>query len=160
MDNRTLRSGGTAMATPTSSDTYGGRIIGTIGSDIRAGVDYEHNTKNAEQTMGGTLNTYLWPDVETEKLGLFFGKDMNNISYGFRYDQVELDPKKANVDTGGGMMQRSANQVYAIAANGGYASATKESLAISGFLRFNNIMNGSSYLSLRHRKSARCYRAF
>ena len=72
MDNRTLRSGGMAMATPTASDTYGGRIIGTIGSDMRAGLDYEHNTKNAEQTMGGTLNTYLWPDVETEKLGLFF----------------------------------------------------------------------------------------
>ena len=26
---------------------------------------------------------------------------MSNISYGLRYDQVELDPKKANVDTGG-----------------------------------------------------------
>ena len=34
MDNRTLRMEVTAMATPTSSDTYGGRIIGTIGSDM------------------------------------------------------------------------------------------------------------------------------
>ncbi len=67
------------MATPTSSDTYGGRIIGTIGSDMRAGIDYEHNTKNAEQNMGWAMGskmfTYiLWPDVETEKLGLFFEK--------------------------------------------------------------------------------------
>ena len=79
-----------------------GRIIGTIGSDMRAGIDYEHNTKNAEHTMGGTLNTYLWPDVETEKLGLFFEKDINGISYGLRYDQVELDPTRADVDPGAG----------------------------------------------------------
>jgi len=149
MDNRTLRSGGTAMATPTSSDTYGGRIIGTIGSDMRAGIDYEHNTKNAEQTMGGTLNTYLWPDVETEKLGLFFEKDIKGISYGLRYDQVELDPTRADVDPGAGMMQHSANTVYAVAANGGYASATKREFDnVSGFVRLNNLMNGSSYLSL------------
>ena len=148
MDNRTLRSGGMAMATPTSSDTYGGRVIGTIGSDIRAGVDYEHNTKNAEQTMGGTLNTYLWPDVETEKLGLFFEKDANNISYGLRYDQVELDPIKANVDTGSGMMQRSANQVYAMTLGVNASGSKREFDNISGFLRFNNFMNSSSYLSL------------
>ena len=149
MDNRTLRSGGSAMATPASSDTYGGRIIGTIGSDIRAGVDYEHNTKNAEQTMMGSLKTYLWPDVETEKLGLFFEKDMNNISYGLRYDQVELDPTRAGVDPGAGTMQNSANMVYAMAANGGYAAATKRDFDnVSGFLRFNNLMNGSSYVNL------------
>ena len=149
MDNRTLRSGGSAMATPASSDTYGGRIIGTIGSDIRAGVDYEHNTKNAEQTMMGSLKTYLWPDVETEKLGLFFEKDMNNISYGLRYDQVELDPTRAGVDPGAGTMQNSANMVYAMAANGGYAAAAKRDFDnVSGFLRFNNLMNGSSYLNL------------
>ena len=149
MDNRTLRSGGSAMATPTSSDTYGGRIIGTIGSDIRAGVDYEHNTKNAEQTMMGSLKTLLWPDVETEKLGLFFEKDMNNISYGLRYDQVELDPIRAGVDPGAGTMQNSANMVYAMAANGGYAAAAKRDFDnVSGFLRFNNLMNGSSYVNL------------
>ena len=149
MDNTTLRSGGSAMATPASSDTYGGRIIGTIGSDIRAGVDYEHNTKNAEQTMMGSLKTYLWPDVETEKLGLFFEKDMNNISYGLRYDQVELDPTRAGVDPGAGTMQNSANMVYAMAANGGYAAAAKRDFDnVSGFLRFNNLMNGSSYVNL------------
>ena len=149
MDNRTLRSGGSAMATPASSDTYGGRIIGTIGSDIRAGVDYEHNTKNAEQTMMGSLKTYLWPDVETEKLGLFFEKDMNNISYGLRYDQVEVDPTRAGVDPGAGTMQNSANMVYAMAANGGYAAAAKRDFDnVSGFLRFNNLMNGSSYVNL------------
>ena len=149
MDNRTLRSGGMKMDTPASSDTYGGRIIGSIGADMRAGIDYEHNTKNAEQTMMNSLKTYLWPDVETEKLGLFFEKDVNNTSYGLRYDQVELDPTRAGIDPGAGSMQNSANMVYGMAANGGYAAATKREFDnISGFIRFNNLMNGSSYLSL------------
>ena len=47
------------------------------------------------------------------------------------------------------MMQHSANTVYAVAANGGYASATKRKFDnVSGFVRLNNLMNGSSYLSL------------
>ena len=29
-----------------------------------------------------------------------------------RYDQVELDPRKAATDTGAGMMQKTANEVY------------------------------------------------
>ena len=53
MDNVVLRgnTGNGVMSWPTASDTYGGRIIGTIGSDIRAGIDYEHNTKDAEQNL-------------------------------------------------------------------------------------------------------------
>ena len=155
MDNTTLgrRAEGAnmAMKTPTSSDTYGGRIIGTIGSDIRAGIDYEHNTKNAEQNMvmnGSNAHlTYLWPDVETEKLGLFMEMDKNNISYGLRYDQVELDPTRADADPTG-MMGRTANQVYD--ANGGYAAATKREFDnLSGFIRLNNdLMGGNSYMSL------------
>jgi iron complex outermembrane receptor protein len=154
MDNTTMRSAMMDMFTPSSSDTYGGRIIGTVGSDTRAGIDYEHNTKNAEQNMtmmGSNMHvTYMWPDVETEKLGLFFERDMNNISYGLRYDQVELDPTRADVVPGMGMgMQRSANAVYAMTPNGGYASATKREFDnVSGFLRFNNLMDGSSYVNL------------
>ena len=84
MDNTTLRgtTGNGSMFTPTSSDTYGGRLIGKIGSDMRAGLDYEHNTKNAEQNMtmmgSNVFMAYLWPDVEAEKLGIFFEKDLSN----------------------------------------------------------------------------------
>ena len=155
MDNTTLgrkaEGANMAMKTPASSDTYGGRIIGTIGSDIRAGIDYEHNTKNAEQNMvmsGSNAHlTYLWPDVETEKLGLFMEMDKNNISYGLRYDQVELDPTRADADPTG-MMGRTANQVYS--ANGGYAAATKREFDnLSGFIRLNkDLMGGNSYMSL------------
>jgi iron complex outermembrane receptor protein len=152
MDNTTMRgtTGNGSMATPASSDTYGGRIIGTIGSNTRAGIDYEHNTKNAEQNMVmsgmNVFMTYLWPDVETEKLGLFFEKDIDNISYGLRYDQVELDPTRSNVDTGSGMMQKSANEIYI--ANEGKAATKREFDNISGFIRMNkSIMHGESYIS-------------
>jgi len=162
MDNTTLGrkavGANGAMAWPTSSDTYGGRIIGAIGSNIRTGVDYEHNTKNAEQNMvmsmsGSLMNvhmTYLWPDVETKKLGLFFEQDLNNISYGLRYDQVELDPLKADVDPGAANMAITANEVYADSDNGGYAAATKREFDnISGFIRLNkDLMGGKSYMSL------------
>jgi iron complex outermembrane receptor protein len=165
MDNTTLgrKSVGAmgAMAWPTASDTYGGRVIGTIGSNTRTGIDYEHNTKNAEQNMvmsmmGSLTNvhmTYLWPDVETEKLGLFFEQDLKNISYGLRYDQVELDPRKATADPGTGTMQITANEVYANSDNGGYAAATKREFDnLSGFLRFNDIMSGTSLsLSINER---------
>ncbi len=154
MDNTTMRgtTGNGSMFTPTSSDTYGGRIIGTISSDMRAGIDYEHNTKNAEQnmTMSGmnVFMTYLWPDVETEKLGLFFEKDFSNISYGLRYDQVEVNPKRAAADPGSGMMQKTANQVYTADYSGTITATKREFDNISGFVRLNSKLNsGDSYLS-------------
>ena len=154
MDNVVLRgnTGNGVMAWPTASDTYGGRIIGTIGSDIRAGIDYEHNTKDAEQNMVmsgmNVFMTYLWPGVETEKLGLFFEKDLDNISYGLRYDQVELDPTRAADDPGSGMMQKTANEVYTADYAGTIVATKRDFDNISGFLRFKKDLNhGESYIN-------------
>ena len=154
MDNVVLRgnTGNGVMSWPTASDTYGGRIIGTIGSDIRAGIDYEHNTKDAEQNMVmsgmNVFMTYLWPGVETEKLGIFFEKDLNNISFGLRYDQVELDPTRAADDPGSGMMQKTANQVYTADYDGTIVASKRDFDNISGFLRFNkDLNNGESYIN-------------
>ena len=154
MDNTTMRgtSGNGSMKTPTSSDTYGGRFIGTIGTDLRAGVDYEHNTKNAEQnmTMGGmnVFMMHLWPDVETEKLGFFVEKDMGNISYGLRYDQVELEPHKQTVDKGGMAVQLSPNELYTVHYTGTITAKKRDFDNISGFIRVNKKLNhGDSYMS-------------
>lgn len=154
MDDYTLR-GRTMMDmfTTSTSDTYGGRFIGNIGSVTRAGIDFENNQKDAQQNMEmsnvNKLLAYLWPDVETEKLGIFIEKDMGNISLGLRYDQVQLDPKKAATDPGG-MMFKTANEVYADANSGGYAAATKRDFDnVSGFIRLNKkLMDGESYISL------------
>ena len=154
MDNVILRvnTGNGVMSWPTASDTYGGRIIGTIGSDIRAGIDYEHNTKDAEQNMVmsgmNVFMTYLWPGVETEKLGLFFEQDLNNISYGLRYDQVELDPTRAADDPGSGMMQKTANEVYTADYDGTIVASKRDFDNVSGFLRFKQDLNhGESYIN-------------
>ena len=154
MDNVVLRgnSGNGVMAWPTASDTYGGRLIGTIGSDIRAGIDYEHNRKDAEQYMvmsgSNTFLTYLWPGVETDKLGIFFEKDLGNISYGLRYDQVELDPTKA-ADDAGGMMFKTANEVYTTDYDGTIVATKREYDNISGFLRLKkDIDHGETYINL------------
>ena len=154
MDNVVLRgnTGNGVMAWPTASDTYGGRMIGTVGSGIRAGIDYEHNTKDAEQNMVmngmNVFMTYLWPGVETEKLGLFFEKDLNNVSYGLRYDQVELDPTRAADDPGSGMMQKTANEVYSEDYDGTIVASKRDFDNISGFLRFKKDYNhGESYIN-------------
>ena len=155
MDNTTLRgtTGNGSMFTPTSSDTYGGRLIGKIGSSMRAGLDYEHNTKNAEQNMtmmgSNVFMAYLWPDVEAEKLGLFFEKDLDNISYGIRYDQVEVTPNKATADPGAGMQQKTANEVYTAAYTGTITASQRDFDNISGFIRFNkDLGHGKSYINL------------
>ena len=146
MDNTTLRgtTGNGSMFTPTSSDTYGGRIIGNIGTDMRAGLDYEHNTKNAEQNMtmmgSNVFMAYLWPDVET---------DLDNISYGLRYDQVEVTPNKATADPGSGMQQKTANQIYTADYTGTITASERDFDNISGFIRFNrDLSHGKSYISL------------
>tara|TARA_Y100000768_G_scaffold376884_1_gene349457 strand:- start:3205 stop:5196 length:1992 start_codon:yes stop_codon:yes gene_type:complete len=154
MDNVVLRgnTGNGVMSTPTASDTFGGRIIGTIGSDIRLGLDYEHNTKDAEQNMVmsgmNVFMTYMWPGVETEKLGLFFEKDLNNISYGLRYDQVELNPTRAADDPGSGMMQKTANEVYTADYDGTIVASKRDFDNISGFLRLRtDLFHGESYIN-------------
>ena len=153
MDNIVLRgtSGNGVMKWPTASDTYGGRIIGAIGSDMRAGIDYEHNRKDAEQNMvmsgSNKFLAYLWPGVETEKLGIFFEKDLGNISYGLRYDQVELDPTKSTEK--GGMMSKTPNEVYSTDYAGTIVATKREYDNISGFLRFTrDITHGETYINL------------
>ena len=43
------------MSTPAASDTYGWRVIGAMGTGMKMGVDYDHNTRDAEQGMVGML---------------------------------------------------------------------------------------------------------
>ena len=110
------------MKTFASSDTYGWRVHGALDNNARMGIDYEHNTRDAEQNMiiMGTNRhlTYMWPGVEISKLGLFYEKDnmMSDtkiFSYGIRWDQIEADAKRASdVPSGGNGNQVSANSLY------------------------------------------------
>ncbi len=144
MDNYVMRSTNT-MKTFASSDTYGWRVHGALDNNARMGIDYEHNTRDAEQNMiiMGTNRhlTYMWPGVEISKLGLFYEKDnmMSDtkiFSYGIRWDQIEADAKRASdVPSGGNGNQVSANSLYTAHYTGTVTATKRDWNSFSGFLR-------------------------
>ena len=159
MDNYTMRSAN-SMRTPAASDTYGGRIIGAIDSGMKIGVDYEHNTRDAEQNMviSGTERhlTYLWPGAQIAKLGLFLEKDnkisdQTTISYGLRLDRVETDATRATDDPGSAhMAQVTANSLYTAHYSGTVIAGKRDFNNFSGFLRYKKDYGpmSSAYISL------------
>ena len=158
MDNYVMRTTET-MKTYASSDTYGWRIHGALDNDARMGIDYEHNTRDAEQNMiiMGTNRhlTYMWPGVEISKLGIFYEKDMmmsqeKTLSYGIRWDQVEADPTRATDDPGSDhMLQVTANSLYTDHYTGTVTASKRDWDSFSGFVRLQDTRGPMSkyYLS-------------
>jgi len=159
MDNYTMRSVD-SMKTPAASDTYGGRIIGATDNGMKVGVDYEHNTRDAEQNMviSGTDRhlAYLWPGAEIAKLGLFLEKDnkisdQTTMSYGLRFDRVETDATRAADDPGSAhMAQVTANSLYTAHYSGTVTAGKRDFSNFSGFLRYTKDYGpmSSAYISL------------
>ena len=158
MDNYTLRTTN-SMKTPAASDTYGWRVIGAIDNGMKVGIDYEHNTRDAEQNMvmSGSLShlTFLWPGAEISKLGFFLENDsqvstLTTMSYGLRLDRVETDATRAGDDPGTDMLQATANSLYTAHYAGTVTAGKRDFNNYSGFLRFK--MNygpmSSAYISL------------
>ena len=161
MDNSTLRSTST-MRTPAASDTYGYRIIGAVGKDSRMGLDYEHNTRDAEQNMviSGTERhlTFLWPGAEVSKFGIFYEIDTKiskaqTLSFGVRWDQVEAEATRAGDDPGSDhMLQVTANSLYTAHYTGTVTAKKRDWDNISGFVRLEKTFNPTSkyYISMSH----------
>ena len=158
MDNYTMRTTN-SMTTPAASDTYGWRVIGAMDDGMRVGIDYEHNTRDAEQNMvmSGSLRhlTYLWPGAEISKLGLFLEKDnrMSNettMSYGLRLDRVETDATRATDDPAGSMGQVTANSLYTAHYTGTVTAGKRDFNNFSGFLRLKKDYGrlSSAYISV------------
>ena len=159
MDNYTMRSVD-SMKTPAASDTYGGRIVGATDNGMKVGVDYEHNTRDAEQNMviSGTDRhlAYLWPGAEIAKLGLFLEKDnkisdQTTMSYGLRFDRVETDATRAADDPGSAhMAQVTANSLYTAHYSGTVTAGKRDFSNFSGFLRYTKDYGpmSSAYISL------------
>ena len=86
------------------------------------GIDYEHNTRDAEQNMviSGTNRhlAYSWPGAEISKLGFFYEADKalsndRTMTYGLRWDRVDTDATRAALDPGSDhMAQVTANSLY------------------------------------------------
>ncbi len=158
MDNYTMRTTN-SMKTPAASDTYGWRVIGAMDSGMKVGVDYEHNTRDAEQsmTMSGMLMNlmYMWPGAEISKLGFFLENDnkvsdQTTMSYGLRLDRVETNATRATDDFGSNMLQVPANTLYTAHYTGTVTASKRDFNNYSGFLRFKKNYGhmSSAYISL------------
>ena len=65
--------------------------------------------------------------------------------------RLKLDPNKAATDTGAGMMQKTANEVYTADYTGTITATKRDFDNLSGFVRFNkNLNHGKSYISSKY----------
>ncbi len=114
MDNFSLREPPVMMGMPmkmqtlSETRTRGARLTldQTINytKDIAVGVDVESNTWDATMYNGMNLTnvgSFLWPDVERDRVGVFFEafhrirSDMR-LGAGIRYDRIEMDANRAD----------------------------------------------------------------
>lgn len=124
MDNYSLRDNTSMkMRTPTDTETTGGslKLTSTVGhTRLRYGIDHRAENKYAEgQMVMGTMTyakAYLWPDTWITRTGLFaeaertFG--VNTFTAGVRYDLMDYDARKADVDPDGTGPAITARQLY------------------------------------------------
>ena len=132
MDNFSLRpfTAMRARFVDSTSDTYGGRVIGDLRFDdvsLSVGIDLQRNEREAQRLDGPTgatatvLQNLLWPDVAITQVGVFAEGvlpigEATGLKLGLRYDNVTSEARKADVQArvspmGGGVF-RSANNLY------------------------------------------------
>lgn len=118
MDNYSVRERSTqpnGMAAPSSSTTWGGRLLATVlteASELRAGVDYRANDRNADLFMDlGKDGSYdmlmarMWPDAQQRQAGLFAELDhrlnaRDSVRLGLRLDEHDSRAEDANLSAG------------------------------------------------------------
>lgn len=137
------------MATPSTSDTQGGRISLKLPSSANLewtlGVDRQDNNRDAIRYSGmmpGMMMTqsYVWPDVTIEQSG-FFAEAVQKLAAedkfkaGLRFDRVSSDAAKAGLSPMA-MMTMSANGLYNMYY--GQSAKTKDDNNVSGFIRYEH----------------------
>ena len=118
MDNYTVRprnSMPNGMATPSASDTTGGRIIATrntTAASWRTGLDYRANQREAtlfadtgKDGVYDLLGSRIWPDTDSRILGLFAELDYEYSSrdllrIGLRVDDFSSEARTASAPAG------------------------------------------------------------
>ena len=115
MDNYSVRrrkpESSTGLRAPSSSLTWGGRLLGITRFDqgeLSSGLDYQANDRDARRyksDLGGTdasvFQSHMWPGVEYRQLGAFteLDYDLNDTHHfraGIRYDRFRADATRAN----------------------------------------------------------------
>lgn len=125
MDNYTLRDPASPMMlmrVPSTSDTTGGMLskMLEVGSTVwTLGVDYQGVEQDATRynDYNDTINSVLWPDAQIDTAGVFAEMDRplgtaQMLRLGLRYDQVESEAGRADVQPPGMLM--SPNELYTL----------------------------------------------
>ena len=146
MDNFSLRSSAMMkMKAPSTSDTFGGRLIAELDSHIglwKFGVDGQYNDRAATRSVVGpvsdTLNSVMWPEVNIDQTGAF--AELTNqltpslrVRGGLRYDHVRSRAKNTATDPDG--MPLSPQQLYTLYY--GESPTTRLDRNIGGLLRLD-----------------------
>ncbi|WP_242523112.1 TonB-dependent copper receptor [Thiocystis minor] len=152
MDNYSLRTQTSPfrMRVPTESDTTGGRVVADLTSgatDWTLGVDSLKVARDATRywnfrsTSVDVPQSFLWPDVEQDALGLFAEaehplSEVARLTAGLRYDRVRasLSRSRANAAPVGPAWVLSPSQLYA--AYYGRAAEDRAEHNLGGFLRY------------------------
>lgn len=118
MDNYSVRERSAqpnGMAAPSSSTTWGGRLLATFltdASELRTGIDYRANDRNAKLYMDrGKNGSYdmllarMWPDAQQRQAGLFAELDYrlntrDTLRLGLRLDEHDSRAEEAKLSAG------------------------------------------------------------
>lgn len=171
MDNYTVRNRmpmvPNGMTAPSSSDTWGGRLMAYINSENsewRVGIDHRANDRLAilYMDMGKTgsfdmLTALMWPEVQQRQTGLFAEWDYQlnektTLRTGIRYDDFETEAERK--DEPAGMMgsatpERLYQQFYQV-------SGKRQSESDAGFVfGFDHKPGENQLLSVNLSRSSR-----
>ena len=157
MDNYSLRelTAPMRMRVPTTSDTFGGRVLGDImvgNSILTLGIDYQKNERDADRYSGmpggepATLQSIMWPGAELEQTGLFAELvlpvgNLDQLKAGVRYDRVEASISRGNQKPDLGPSP-TPNDLYAA-----YYTETSDNKSennASGFIRYEHAIGAGT----------------
>lgn len=151
MDNYTLRAltAPAQMRAPSTSDTTGGRIVFEIDSDYgrwKVGADLQDNDRVANRyndSMGGMLQSLMWPGVNISQKGIFAElthtlQSRDRVIAGLRFDRVDASASAAATAAMGGV---SPNTLYTLYY--GTTAQDQQENNVGGLLRFeHDLENG------------------
>lgn len=171
MDNYSLRplTSPFRMRAPTESNTTGGRVIAEAVSgptDWALGLDYLAVARDAtrywnyKSSSVNVPQSYLWPDVEQDDLGLFAELEHSlgaagRIDAGLRFDRIDasLSEARANASPTGPAWVLSPNRLYQTYYGRAADDASENNLG--GYLRYGRALGEGLQVSAGLSRSLR-----
>ncbi|WP_162300081.1 TonB-dependent receptor domain-containing protein [Kineobactrum sediminis] len=170
MDNYTVRNRNTVadgMAAPSTSDTWGGRVLAILLRDDhewRFGLDHRANDRGANLYMDrGTDGSYdmlvarIWPDVRQRQTGLFAELDRrinarDTLRLGLRLDTFESRAADATISTG---MMGSATPATLYREFYGSAAGDQDDMGVSAVVGWDRTFANNMLFSVNLSRSVR-----